>query len=1127
MNRKLQNATSPLPTSDVATRIMDNISFLNRNCKFLSYVEKERLINSLKAQDPDAESFISCVRENNPPKDELKTVFYAFLYPKQATKKALDAMQSQRSRNTATVPDSSKLKKTVPVSAVQLDVRGAGSSQSQKDSRTFGNRSTESRNQAPRGGVQASIQRLNQHLQSGGFYDVSPGGTRGRSSDVSRKQVSTHFGKNSGARSPKTAGGSLNNISNTPKYANKEHKHHGFERVANSHQVYNLTGHSDALESGSPYSGGGHADEGTSAEFLASLGLRTKGAVDRTPKSSEPLKKSNAASETKTKQTIKEITFGAHGSNAAKAELRKGANGNIKESSTSQWSDPNLWKQAALPRSTEPEHRGGTKSLEKRTTTEGTIRSEKGNFKLSGVSERTKEVLSSLLGDIGNGEMYQNIMKKLEDNAAAQALATRSEQPEYTESDDQHHQKNTKELSRSGIGFGQTTVSTNRRAEFETEIPIDERRGVSLGGEGEVVGLGLGLRTEKYVSVNMIKRILDSNLIYTEDIVDEVFRYLGENIVNKNYFAQIIGNYLNSLTEQHGIQTQDIVNKMFEICDRNGDGVISPNDLGSGATLFSQYRPTISKERRLYRILDPQNRGFVIETDITSVLTKTNTIASASGIKLYEGLEEITEVAKKLIKELDKEKKGIVTYWDIFLWKDTHSFSDLISQLERYMNKLDTLSSAKKSLISVSSPPPANQDLLSELHKRSPVAGQDLPRLYSAYSPDVSAHKGGSSSRVQTLGSDAVKPSQPGIYSSLLPVSAATPSNGIPKVGPSYLPTFQSPDNQGLIHHLSAFESLSKDIRGDEVVPTLASGMKDYPIDLTMSPPSKVYTPLKESSPIKEEKLKSSGVSPHKEEVKASPGSYLLFDKAADNLIGTNYSAGLGSAGLQTQHLGHLIGTNPLSQVYGASSSFGLESKGYMPGLASETQYKSPTSADGQGYLYTAGSVDAHALTSPLSGKPQTGLSEYKGYLPVYNTGDKSPEHTSPTLLPGNLQAKSYTYLKTNTHDFSEAGLLDKKELKESIYVNEGKNSGLQAQAYGSFNPSYSVDPRNYGLTQENQSSPSRSYKDYDESHGSPGSKNWNQHSEEKRRYVSQESPQYYARGEEESEHEVDYEEEY
>jgi len=426
---------------------------------------------------------------------------------------------------------------------------GPGSSQPQRESRTFEKssmtKSTDNRNLNPRSGVQASIQKLNQHLQGGGFYDVSPGGTRGRSSDVSKKKITT-FGKHTGAKSPKTATGSLNSIGggNTPKYATKEHN------PRFGHQTYNLTGHSEAHEDESPYSGG-HTDlvhEGTSAEFLASLGLKTnyKSSVEKTPKSSEPLKKSNGANanETRARQTIKEITFGAHGSNSAKAELRRGANSAAKETS-GQWSttDPNLWKQAALPRSTEPDHRAA-KSVEKHHhATEGS----QGNFKISGVSERTKEVLQSLLGDVGNGEMYQNIMRKLEESAAAQTLATQSQQ--VTESDDHHHHlRTTKELSHSGIGYGQTTASinkpfTDRRTEYETENPTEERRGVSLGGEAEI-GFGLGLRTEKYVSVNMIKRILDANLIYTEDIVDEVFRYLGENIVNKNYFAQIIGVFL-------------------------------------------------------------------------------------------------------------------------------------------------------------------------------------------------------------------------------------------------------------------------------------------------------------------------------------------------------------------------------------------------------------------------------------------------------------------------------------------------------------------------------------------------------------------------------------------------------
>jgi len=364
------------------------------------------------------------------------------------------------------------------------------------------------------------------------------------------------------------------------------------------------------------------------------------------------------------------------------------------------------------------------------------------------------------------------------------------------------------------------------------------------------------------------------------------------------------------------------------------------------------------------------------------------------------------------------------------------------------------------------------------------MAGQDLPRLYSAYSPDVSAQKGGSSSRVQTLGSDAVKP-QPGGYLSnagmSIPVTVASPSHGISKVGGgSYLPTYQSPDNQGLIQHLSAFESLSKDIRGDEVVPTLASGMKDYPIDLTLSPASKVYTPHKESSPIREEKPKASGVSPHKEEL---GGSYLLGG---------------------SQNLGYT------AHHYGASYS------AYMPGLASDMPYKSPTletgnldhklysaSVDttgllnGQGFLYTTGSVDAHTSTSPLNIKLQP-VSEYKGYLPVHNEKENENAGHSPSLLSGqmgNLQAKSYTYLK-NTHDFTAdkdlaEGLLDKKELKESIYVNEGKNSGVH----------------HYEHHHHDESSPSKSYKDY-ESHGSPGS-------QRHERYVSQGSPQY------------DYEEDY
>lgn len=72
---------------------------------------------------------------------------------------------------------------------------------------------------------------------------------------------------------------------------------------------------------------------------------------------------------------------------------------------------------------------------------------------------------------------------------------------------------------------------------------------------------------------------------------------------------------------------------------------MSLNDLGSGATLFSQYRPVISRERRLYRLFDPNNRGFIIETDIVSILTKVNV---SSGSRIFEGgSEEIIDVTKR------------------------------------------------------------------------------------------------------------------------------------------------------------------------------------------------------------------------------------------------------------------------------------------------------------------------------------------------------------------------------------------------------------------------------------------------------------------------------------------------
>mmetsp|Transcript_41188 Transcript_41188/g.36519 ORF Transcript_41188/g.36519 Transcript_41188/m.36519 type:complete len:150 (+) Transcript_41188:1895-2344(+) len=51
------------------------------------------------------------------------------------------------------------------------------------------------------------------------------------------------------------------------------------------------------------------------------------------------------------------------------------------------------------------------------------------------------------------------------------------------------------------------------------------------------------------------------------------------------------------------------------------------------------------------------------------------------------------------MKELDKENRGIVSFWDIFLWKDTHSFSILLEKLQTYTDELDSIATLKKSVV--------------------------------------------------------------------------------------------------------------------------------------------------------------------------------------------------------------------------------------------------------------------------------------------------------------------------------------------------------------------------------------------------------------------------------------------
>jgi len=132
---------------------------------------------------------------------------------------------------------------------------------------------------------------------------------------------------------------------------------------------------------------------------------------------------------------------------------------------------------------------------------------------------------------------------------------------------------------------------------------------------------------ETYLSVSTIKKLFEENEVFAEDLVDELFRYLGEIVVNKNYFTQILTNYFHCLPTKEQYRVEEIASRIFDIIDTNKDGMVSHNDLGSGSMLFCKSRSEKSKERALVLLLDPQERGFILNTDIFNALKKADTIA--------------------------------------------------------------------------------------------------------------------------------------------------------------------------------------------------------------------------------------------------------------------------------------------------------------------------------------------------------------------------------------------------------------------------------------------------------------------------------------------------------------------
>jgi len=159
---------------------------------------------------------------------------------------------------------------------------------------------------------------------------------------------------------------------------------------------------------------------------------------------------------------------------------------------------------------------------------ERVLKEQKGNMRIDGVSDKANEVINSLLGDLGNSGIYHSLMKKLEEKSL--------QSPSHFK-----FNKEKSALLGSQSPMGTQKETQTNRVDIKAE-EISEIRQSKMEGKKDTLlnEFSLGGRTEKYVSVNMIKRHLESNEIFAEDIVDEVFRYLEDNVVNKNYFMQVM-----------------------------------------------------------------------------------------------------------------------------------------------------------------------------------------------------------------------------------------------------------------------------------------------------------------------------------------------------------------------------------------------------------------------------------------------------------------------------------------------------------------------------------------------------------------------------------------------------------
>lgn len=297
---------------------------------------------------------------------------------------------------------------------------------------------------------------------------------------------------------------------------------------------------------------------------------------------------------------------------------------------------------------------------------------------------------------------------------------------------------------------------------------------------------------------------------------------------------------------------------------------------------------------------------------------------------------------------------------------------------------------------------------MSDFGKRSPnLAHSDFPRLQSTLSPD--AYQGSASARINIYGSEQPKMASIGPHadlmsSSLTGAALTAPITNNIYTNPPYSSTYQSPPNQALVQNLSAFESLSKDNRGEALLQSVGSAgldIKGYATDLTLTPQSKSHTPGEDPlrsnlgsyvSPLPQE----NGLSQYaslQEEVKVNPGTYDRTFQEAMNLGAGNVGSGVTAGNyIYTTDYKMREFTSP---QYEPSYSYSSDTKAYM---------QSP-SADIKDYMdlpYKSNLLGSHEkddLIKLVESKEFPGNSGIRDYSYNITSGDIKPYSTGVDLI--------------------------------------------------------------------------------------------------------------------------------